>query len=153
MARKKLVENELGLDVLIPQYGDNNTELKYYKKICKEQGDKIKELFRNDDSLLTEDGKREKTVGNYTATVSIRENESWNMDKLLELIKTNADKKIQKAVIRQKEYIDEDEIEKLIYNGSISKELLMKMDTCRTSDPVEVLTVKSKEAKNGGKKS
>jgi len=150
MARRKLIQNELGLDTLIPQYGANNTELKRYKKICKEEGDKIKELFRNDDSLLTEDGKKEKTVEGYTATVSIRENESWNMDKLLDLIKTEADKKIQKAVIRQKEYIDENEMERLIYNGSISKELLMKMDTCRTSDPVEVLTIK--EVKDGGKK-
>lgn len=152
MARKKLVENELGLEQLIPQYAVNNQECNKYKKIVKEQGDQIKRFMREDKSLLKADGKRIKVAGGYEATVSIRPNESWDEDKLLAIIKEQADKKVQKEIVRKKEYVDADALEKLIYNNGISKELLLMIDSCRIQKPTEVLTIK-KEESDGGKES
>lgn len=144
MARKKL-NDDLTLETLIPRYAENKQTFNDYKKICDKDNAQIKELMNKDESLLDPDGKRIKTVGNYTATLSIRDNETLNEDKLLELLKKKANKDIQKMLIKTKEYIDSDVLEKLIYNEGIPKDLLLEMDTCRESNPVEVLKVTKKK--------
>lgn len=53
----------------------------------------------------------------YTANLSITQKESLNNDLAIEILKSNLDEDTIKTVIKSKEYIDEDALEKLVYAG------------------------------------
>lgn len=53
----------------------------------------------------------------YTANLSITQSESLNEDLAIEILKANLDDDTVKTVIKSKEYIDEDALEKLVYAG------------------------------------
>lgn len=134
MARKKLTAN---LDTLIPQYAENKSMLDDYKKICDDENKQIKELMS--------EGKY--SAGGYVATKSIYYKESINEDKLLEVLNRDREMAILNGIIRVKEYVDMDSLEKAIYNGNVSKETLLEIDKCREKKEVVTLRVaKEKEA-------
>ena len=62
----------------------------------------------------------------YTATLSCTEKESLNEDLAIEIIKENLGGALLSSVIKQKEYIDEDALEKLVYNGDFDINKLSK---------------------------
>lgn len=53
----------------------------------------------------------------YTANLSITQKESLNNDLAIEILKSNLDEETVRTVIKSKEYIDEDALEKLVYAG------------------------------------
>ncbi len=53
----------------------------------------------------------------YTANLSIKQSESLNDDLAIEILKANLDEETVRTVIKSKEYIDEDALEKLVYAG------------------------------------
>ena len=53
----------------------------------------------------------------YTANLSVTQKESLNEDLAIEILKANLDEDTVKTVIKSKEYIDEDALEKLVYAG------------------------------------
>lgn len=63
---------------------------------------------------------------NWTATLSCTKNESLNEDLAIEIIKENLDGALLSSVIKQKEYIDDDALEKLVYNGDFDITKLAK---------------------------
>jgi len=153
MAKKKV---EVTLDTLIPQYAENKQLLDDYKKICDDENKQIKDLM--------DEGSYE--AGGYKATKIVSTRESMNEEALLSLLQSYSDgisKALNKVdssiefidfrklgVIKTKEYVDMDALESAIYNGKISKEVLMEIDKCRESKEVITLRVsKIKENKDG----
>ena len=63
---------------------------------------------------------------NWTATLSCTKKESLNEDLAIEIIKKNLGGALLSSVIKQKEYIDEDALEKLVYNGDFDINKLAK---------------------------
>lgn len=130
MARKVTKD----LDSLIPRYAENKSILDDYKKICETENKQIKELM--------EEGSYE--AGGYKATKSVQTRESFNEDKLLDLLRQYD----VGDIIKTKEYVDMDALESAIYKGKIDKELLLAIDKCRESKEVITLRVsKIKEKK------
>ena len=63
---------------------------------------------------------------NFTATITKKENEELNEELAIEIIKKNLSTELRKTVIKKKEYIDDDALEKLVYNGQFDIQLLQK---------------------------
>lgn len=129
------------LEQLIPQYAQNKSELESYKKICDKENLEIKEAMRKQNVT-------EYKAGNYIAKCTVSERQTVNEEKLLELLKSEG----LSEVIKTKEYVDMDALEKAIYNNKVSDEILIKMDTCRDIKLVTNLKVSmiknKKEDKN-----
>lgn len=127
---KKEKERKLKeLKDIIDSYGPNNAKFNEYKKVCGEENGNIK-------ALMTELELDNCQTSEWKATKKIIDKEVINEDKLIEIArKYNID------IIRQKEYIDYDKLEEFTYAGSISKEMLLEIDTCRQSKPEVRLTV------------
>ena len=130
MARKKVVEAKVQtLNDLILEYGPLNTECNALKKTVADLNSKIK--------LAIHDAKKENEsieVEGWRCTLSVTDDSSFNEDRLIDFCKRNNIK-----VVKKKEYIDHAELERLIYNGKISKEMLVEMDKCKDSKTKETL--------------
>ena len=84
------------------------------------------ELNENIKSYMGEHGMRSANSENWTATLSCTKRESLNEDLAIEIIKENLGGALLYSVITQKEYIDEDALEKLVYNGDFDINKLAK---------------------------
>ena len=62
----------------------------------------------------------------YTAKLTVTNKETLNEDLAIEIIKENLGGALLASVIKQKEYIDEDALEKLVYNGDFDINKLAK---------------------------
>lgn len=74
----------------------------------------------------------------YTATLTKTDKESLNEDLAIEIIKENLSGALLSSVIKQKEYIDEDALEKLVYNGDFDINKLAKAKITKTSYTLRV---------------
>lgn len=132
-----MTRRKVSLDTLIPQYAENKSMLDDYKKICDDENKQIKELM--------EEGSYE--AGGYKATKSVQIRESFNEDKLLDVLRDVAEAKANN-LIKTKEYVDMDVLESMIYKGMIPTDVLMEIDKCRESKEVVTLRIsKIKEKK------
>ena len=122
------------LDELIPQYAANKAEADSYKKICEKENAKIKAIMK--DFVVTE-----YVAGEYKATYSVSTRETLNEDKLLEIAHHFGIPEI----VKTKEYIDFDALEKAIYDGKISDDILMEMDKAKEVKEVVTLRVTKKK--------
>ena len=130
MARMKIQEpNKETLEELIPVYGEQNTQCNALKKVVADLNTKIK-------AAIHAEG-RENTdiiINGWKCTLSVSEDTKVNEEMLLEILKSN---KI--PVIKTREYVDFDELEKLMYAGKVSKKVLLEMDKCNESVVKETL--------------
>mgnify|MGYP000329743371 CR=1 FL=1 len=112
MSRRILKQEEPQLDIasIIDSYGKNKDEEKCLKKYIDKESKQIKEYFSKNNLECFESEK-------YTATVSNTTKTSLNDDLAIEILKVNLKPEELKTVIKTKEYIDEDALEKLSYNG------------------------------------
>ena len=129
MARVK-IEKVQTLEQLIPEYGVQNTECNALKKKVSELNTKIKEAIKN--------AKQENTeiiVDGWKCSLTVSDESTLNEDRLLIYAKEhNLD------IIRTKEYIDYDVLEKLMYNGTISDEMMKEIDDkCKEPKTKETL--------------
>jgi len=122
--------NLTDLEKLIPQYAANKNELDSYKKICEKENAKIKEIMK---SFALEHFES----GGYKVTYSISPRESIDEEMLLEIIRRNH----IKGIIKTKEYIDFDALEKAMYDGNISMDVLLEMDKAKETKNVETLRI------------
>ena len=129
MARKK-VEQKDDLKNLIPEYGKKNTECNSLKKVVSDLNTRIKKAIK-DNKKSNEDI----IVDGWVCKLAVKEKSTFNEDRLIEFCKKN---KID--VVRTKEYVDADALEKLMFNGSISKELILEMDKCKDTSMDERLS-------------
>lgn len=112
MSRRILKQEEPQLDIasIIDSYGKNKDEEKCLKKYIDKESKQIKEYFSKNNLECFESEK-------YTATVSNTTKTSLNDDLAIEILKANLKPEELKTVIKTKEYIDEDALEKLSYSG------------------------------------
>ena len=131
MARKKLEEKKQTLEELIPLYGEQNTQCNALKKAVSELNTKIK--------LAVHEAQKENEdviVSGWKCKLSVDDNSTMNEARLLDVAKKHGI-----DIIRTKEYIDFDALEKLIYKGDISKEALLEIDSCKDAGTKETLRV------------
>ena len=125
---------------LIDQYGQNNTKLNALKKTC----DSLKSDIKNTMSKLDA---TEFDTGTYTAVLSTVSKESMDDDLLVDFVRNLG----LRGVIKKKEYVDMDKLEKAIYAGKLTKEQLVEMDKCKVVSSYQKLTVRKTKKKKEGK--
>ena len=118
------------LDTLIPRYAANKAEMDDYKKICDRENAEIKSIMR--DFVVSS-----YEASGYKATYSVSERTSMNEEMLLDIAHNYGIPEI----VKTKEYIDYDALEKAIYDGNISEEILLEMDKAKTVKEVVTLRV------------
>lgn len=137
MARKKLVSEGPNLEELIPIYGEQNAQCNALKKVVADLNSKIKAEIKK-----AEKTNQDIIVGDWKCSLTV--DDSFNDEKLIEFCKThNID------VVRTKEYVDAKELERLMYNGLIPKDIILEMDKCKDIGSKETLRctkIKKKEA-------
>ena len=103
----------------IDDYKERQNIINANIKVNKPLGDEIKSfMYDNDMNSFSSD--------NFTATITKTENEELNEELAIEIIKKNLRTELRKTVIKKKEYIDDDALEKLVYNGQFDIQLLQK---------------------------
>ena len=99
------------------------------------------ELNENIKAYMGEHGMTSANSEKYTATLSCTEKESLNEDLAIEIIKENLGGALLTSVIKQKEYIDEDALEKLVYNGDFD---ISKLEKAKITKVTTTLRIKKK---------
>ena len=107
------------LSKTIDEYKESKDKENSLKKINNELSENIKS-YMHEHNMTTAD------TDNYTATLSRKDSESLNEDLAIEIIKENLGGALLASVIKTKEYIDEDALEKLAYNGDFDINKLAK---------------------------
>lgn len=126
---------KLDIDSLIDDYKASKDKENALKKSNADVSDKIKSYFMSN-------GIDKHSTDLYTATVTTTNKESLNDELAIEIIKENLDGALLKSVIKQKEYIDEDALEKLVYNGDFD---VTKLEKAKIVKPVTTLRVTKKK--------
>ena len=126
---------KLDIDSLIDGYKASKDKENSLKKSNSEVSDKIKSYF-------IDKGIDKHSTDLYTATVTTTNKESLDDELAIEIIKENLDGALLKSVIKQKEYIDEDALEKLVYNGDFD---ITKLEKAKIVKPVTTLRVTKKK--------
>lgn len=102
--------NAFNLSEMIDTYKASKDKENALKKSNATLNENIK-VYMYEHDLKTADSE------NYTATLTTTEKESVNETLAIEILKENLEGALLNSVIKKKEYIDEDALEKLVYNG------------------------------------
>ena len=119
----------------IDSYKENKDLENKLKKSNTEAGNKIKAYFN-------EKGITNASSEKYTATVTTTTKSTLNEDLAIEIIKENLGGALLKSVIKQKEYIDEDALEKLVYNGDFD---ITKLEKAKIDTTTQTLRITKKK--------
>ena len=119
----------------IDSYKENKDLENKLKKSNTEAGNRIKAYFN-------EKGITNASSEKYTATVSTTTKSTLNEDLAIEIIKENLGGALLKSVIKQKEYIDEDALEKLVYNGDFD---VTKLEKAKIDTTIQTLRITKKK--------
>ena len=111
--------NVFDLSTAIDKYKESKDKENALKKANNEMNESIKNYMQEHDMASADSEK-------YTATLSRQDKESLNEELAIEIIKANLDGALLATVIKKKEYIDEDALEKLVYNGDFDIAKLAK---------------------------
>ena len=111
--------NAFNLSEMIDTYKTSKDKENALKKANNEMNENIKTYMQEHDMTSA-------NSDNWTATLSCTKKESLNEDLAIEIIKENLGGALLSSVIKQKEYIDEDALEKLVYNGDFDINKLAK---------------------------
>ena len=111
--------NVFDLSKAIDKYKESKDKENALKKANNELNETIK-TYMNKHNMTSANS------DNWTATLSCKKEESLNEDLAIEIIKENLGGALLSSVIKQKEYIDEDALEKLVYNGDFDINKLAK---------------------------
>ena len=111
--------NVFDLSTAIDKYKESKDKENALKKANNELNENIK-------SYMHENNITSANSDNWTVTLSCTKKESLNEDLAIEIIKENLGGALLSSVIKQKEYIDEDALEKLVYNGDFDINKLAK---------------------------
>jgi len=127
MARTKKTEQTL--EEMIPIYGEINSQ-------CNELTKRVNTLKADIKKAIKTAGKANKdiVIGGWKCSLAITDASDFNEARLIEFCKQN-----NIDVVRTKEYIDGAELERLMFNGSISKDIMLEMDKCKDKKEKETL--------------
>lgn len=123
--------DEFDLSKIIDEYKESKDKENALKKVNDVLSKNIKGYMYEHDMSSADSGK-------YTATLTRTDKESLNEDLAIEIIKENLSGALLSSVIKQKEYIDEDALEKLVYNGDFDINKLAKAKITKTSYTLRV---------------
>lgn len=123
------------LSKVIDEYKESKDRENALKKTNNELNEIIKAFMQNHDISSVESRK-------YMATLSCTKKESLNEDLAIEIIKENLDGALLNSVIKQKDYIDEDALEKLVYNGDFD---ISKLEKAKITKVTTALRIKKKD--------
>ena len=118
----------------IDEYKESKDKENALKKANNELNENIKTYMQEHDMTYADSEK-------YTATLSCTKKESLNEDLAIEIIKENLGGALLNSVIKQKEYIDEDALEKLVYNGDFD---ISKLEKAKITKVTTTLRIKKK---------
>ena len=126
--------NVFDLSKAIDSYKESKDKENALKKANNELNENIKTYMQEHDMTYANSEK-------YTATLSRTKKESLNEELAIEIIKENLGDALLNSVIKQKEYIDEDALEKLVYNGDFD---ISKLEKAKITKVTTTLRIKKK---------
>lgn len=109
------------LSKIIDEYKESKDRENALKKANDGMSKDIKQYMIDNDMTKASGDK-------YTVTMAKTVKKKLNEDLAIEIIKENLDGAFLASVIKQKEYIDEDALEKLVYNGNFDIAKLAKAE-------------------------
>ena len=119
----------------IDEYKESKDKENALKKANDRMGKDIKQYMLDND-MTKANGEK------YTVTMSKTVKQKLNEDLAIEIIKENLDGALLASVIKQKEYIDEDALEKLVYNGDFDITKLAKAEINTTTYTLRTSVIK-----------
>ena len=122
---------KIDINKIIDLYKESKDKENALKKSNTDMGNNIKSYFQTN-------GIDKVDTDKYTATVTTSTSESLNEDLAIEIIKENLGGAMLATVIKTKEYIDEDALEKLVYNGDFDITKLAKAKITKTTSTLRV---------------
>ena len=125
---------EFNLSKVIDEYKESKDKENALNKANKAMNESIK-------NYMSENGMDEASSDMYTAVLSNTTKESLNEDLAIAIIKENLGGALLNSVIKQKEYIDEDALEKLVYNGDFD---ISKLEKAKITKVTTTLRIKKK---------
>ena len=126
---------EFNLSKVIDEYKESKDKENALKKANDHMGKDIKQ-YMLDNNMTKANGEK------YTVTMSKTVKQKLNEDLAIEIIKENLDGALLASVIKQKEYIDEDALEKLVYNGDFDITKLAKAEINTTTYSLRTSVIK-----------
>ena len=120
---------------ILEQMIDDYKEGKDKENALKKSNNALKENIK---SYMQEHNLNNASSDKYTVSLSVTNKESLNEDLAIEIIKSKLGGPLLATVIKQKEYIDEDALEKLIYNGDFDPNDLVKAKITKTIHTLRV---------------
>ena len=123
------------LSKAIDEYKESKDKENALKKANDHMGKDIKQ-YMLDNNMTKANGEK------YTVTMSKTVKQKLNEDLAIEIIKENLDGALLASVIKQKEYIDEDALEKLVYNGDFDITKLAKAEINTTTYTLRTSVIK-----------
>ena len=117
---------------------DEYKESKDKENALKKSNTAMNESIKN---YMSENNMDEASSDMYTAVLSNTTKESLNEDLAIAIIKENLGGALLNSVIKQKEYIDEDALEKLVYNGDFD---ISKLEKAKITKVTTTLRIKKK---------
>lgn len=118
---------------------DEYKESKDIENALKKANTAMNESIKN---YMSENDMDEASSDMYTAVLSSTTKESLNDDLAIEIIKENLDGALLASVIKKKEYIDEDALEKLVYNGDFDAS---KLERAKIVKKIQTLRIGKKK--------
>ena len=125
---------EFNLSKVIDEYKESKDRENALKKANTAMNESIK-------NYMSENDMDEASSDMYTAVLSNTTKESLNEDLAIAIIKENLGGALLNSVIKQKEYIDEDALEKLVYNGDFD---ISKLEKAKITKVTTTLRIKKK---------
>lgn len=125
------------LEELIPLYGQQNTECNALTKQVKELNGKLKEAIKEQSKE-----NQDIVVEGWKCKLTVEYKSDMNEERLLEFVKKN-----NIPVVKQKEYIDFDMLEDLIYKEQVPKDVVLEMNSCMDKNIKEVLRISKVKGK------
>ena len=123
------------LSKAIDEYKESKDKENSLKKANDRIGKDIKQ-YMIDNGMTKANGEK------YAVTMSKTVKQKLNEDLAIEIIKENLDGALLASVIKQKEYIDEDALEKLVYNGDFDITKLAKAEINTTTYTLRTSVIK-----------
>ena len=123
------------LSKVIDEYKESKDKENALKKANDRMGKDIKQYMLDNDMTKANGAK-------YTVTMSKTVKQKLNEDLAIEIIKENLGGALLASVIKQKEYIDEDALEKLVYNGDFDITKLAKAEINTTTYTLRTSVIK-----------
>lgn len=125
----------LDFESQVEEYAKQKEKLDILKKWCDSEASAIKEIMQELDIDKVD-------AGDYTATCTVSNRETMNEDFLLAIILKSG--LTLDGLVKTKEYVDFDVLEKAIYNNQIPQDVILEMDKAREVKEIVTLRIKKK---------